>query len=116
MSTQVRKGNKILSVSEDSIERYVKMGYSVIDSNGEIVTKAVPVDNNQLKLEYTRMSEEIDSLKAENKSLAEKVEYLEQENTKLAKELATLKSTPVTEKPTRRRKQTTEETQETVTE
>mgnify|MGYP003418259986 CR=1 FL=1 len=115
MSTQVRKGNKILSVSDDAVERYIKMGYSVIDSNGEIITKAIPVDNNQLKLEYTRMSEEIEKLKAENKSLKDTNDFIAQENKRLAKELVALKSTPISSEPktsTRKRKSTTEDTTE----
>lgn len=111
MSVQVRKGNKILSIAEDAVDRYINQGYSVIDKTGAVITKAIPVGNNQLRAEYIRMSEEIDNFKAENKSLTEKIEYLEQENAKLAKELLTLKSTPITEKTTttRRRKQTTSE-------
>lgn len=120
MSTQVRKGNKILVVSEDAVERYINMGYSVINDKGEIVTKATPVDTTQLKCEYTRMSEEISKLKDEIASLKEVNASLVQENKNLAKQLGETKTaSPVTEdedkdevkveKPTRRRKQTTED-------
>lgn len=118
MSTQVRKGNKILKVSDDAVERYLKMGYSVLNGSGEVVTKAVPVDVNQLKLEYAGMSKEIDSLKgqieqlkAENIELTKANDFLTQENQKLTKELTTLKSAPITEKTTttRKRKQAASE-------
>ena len=123
MSTQVRKGNKILKVSDDAVERYLKMGYNVLNGSGEVVTKAVPVDVNQLKLEYSRMSNEIEGLKGQIEQLkTEKAEltktndFLIQENKKLVKELTTLKSAPIsaeTEKTTttRRRKQNTSETE-----
>ena len=116
MGTKVRKGNKILTVADDAVERYINQGYSVIDETGAIVTKAIPVGNNQLKAEYIRMSETIESLKAEIKELKASNDYLSQENVKLIKELTALKSAPISAEPktsTRKRKQTTEDVSET---
>ena len=123
MSIRVRKGNKILKISEDAIDRYMSQGYSVIDETGTVVNKATPVDTTTLKMEYSKMSDEIDSLKstieelegtieglnADIKALTDDNTYLKQENKKLTKELTTLKSTPISEKPTttRKRKQAT---------
>lgn len=111
MSTQVRKGNKILKVSDDAVDRYLKMGYSVLNASGEVVTQAVPVDVNQLKLGYTKLSDEVIELKDKIKSLEDANAYLTQENSRLTKELSVLKSAPISDKPTttRRRKQTTSE-------
>lgn len=111
MSTRVRKGNKILSIPEDAIDRYMGMGFSVIDETGAVVNKATPVDTNTLKMEYTRMVEEIASFKEKVKELQESNDYLTQENGRLTKELTTLKSAPISEKSTttRKRKQATEE-------
>ena len=123
MSVQAQKGNKILRISEDAIERYLGMGYSIIGADGAVLRKAVPTDNNQLKLEYTQSVKEIESLKEEIESLKKKNALLAQENTRLSKELEKVKSEPSApaveaeekpvEKPTRKRKsQPTEETSE----
>ena len=111
MSTRVRKGNKVLTVADDAVERYIGQGYSVIDETGAIVTKAMPVGNNQLKAEYIRMSDTIKSLEAEVKQLKSTNEYLDQENKRLTKELTTLKSAPISSegKTTRKRKQASED-------
>lgn len=120
MSVQAQKGNKILRISEDAIEKYLGMGYNIIGSDGAVLRKAVPSDNNQLKLEYTQNVKEIESLKAEVASLKDKVALLTQENKRLTKELEAKKEVKAVEedavvtedkpaKTTRKRKQTTEE-------
>lgn len=120
MSTRVRKGNKILSVADDAIDRYMSAGYSVIDETGEVVNKATPVDVSTLKMEYAKMADEIENFKCEvealktaNASLQADKDYLTQENKKLTAELSVLKSSSepekAVEKPTtRKRKQSTD--------
>ena len=102
MSVQAQKGNKILRISEDAVERYLGMGYSIIGDDGAVVKQGIPVDNNQLKLAYNQNMREIESLKAE-------IATLKQENARLA-ELVEAKavSEEKTEKTPRRRKQTVE--------
>ena len=123
MSVQAQKGNKILRISEDAIERYLGMGYNIIGADGAVLQKAVPSDNNQLKLEYTKSVKEVESLKLEIQALEKKNALLTQENKRLSKELEKAKSeasAPVVEeeekpveKTTRKRKsQPAEETAE----
>ena len=117
MSVIAQKGNKILRVSEDAVEKYLGMGYNIVGSDGAVLQKAVPTDNNQLKLEYAQLNQEIESLKATVEALEAKNKALSQENKKLVKELEQAKSAPVEEKAekpatTRKRKQTTETTEE----
>lgn len=114
MSVQAQKGNKILRISEDAVERYLGMGYNIVGSDGAVLKKAVPSDNNQLKLEYAQNMREIEDLKAEIVALNEKNALLKQENKRLAKELADAKAVP--EKPTRKRKQNVEKAEEKVVE
>ena len=106
MSVQAQKGNKILRISEDAIEKYLGMGYSIVDADGTVLKKAVPTDNNQLKLEYTQLTSEIESLKAT-------ISSLEMKNKALMRELEEAKAVTA-EKPTttRKRKQTAETTDE----
>ena len=115
MSVQAQKGNKILRISEDSVQKYLSMGYNIVGFDGTVLQKAVPSDNNQLKLEYAKLSEEVDSLKATIQSLEVKNKALTQENKKLTKELEEAKATPV-EKPTRKRKSQATETETVVEE
>lgn len=130
MIIRVRKGNKILKISEDAIDRYMSQGYSVIDEAGAVINKATPVDTTILKMEYLKMSDEIDSLKStigelegtieqlktEKAELTKTNDFLIQENKKLIKELTTLKSAPISAEAektttTRKRKQNTSETE-----
>ena len=94
MSVQAQKGNKILRISEDAIERYLGMGYNIIGADGAVLQKAVPSDNNQLKLEYSQSVKEIESLKMELASLEKKNAMLMQENKRLTAELEKAKSEP----------------------
>lgn len=115
MSVQAQKGNKILKISEDSVQKYLSMGYNIVGFDGTVLQKAVPSDNNQLKLEYAKLNEEVDSLKATIQSLEVKNKALMQENKKLTDELESLKTSAQADKPektTRKRKQTTDESEE----
>ena len=87
MSVQAQKGNKILRISEDAIEKYLGMGYNIIGADGAVLQKAVPSDNNQLKLEYTQSVQEIENLKLEIASLEKRNAMLVQENKRLTAEL-----------------------------
>lgn len=89
MSVQAQKGNKILRISEDAIERYLGMGYNIIGADGAVLKKAVPSDNNQLKLEYSQNIREIENLKAEIIRLKEQIALLKQENSRLTDALNT---------------------------
>ena len=106
MSVQAQKGNKILRISEDAIEKYLGMGYNIIGADGAVVKKAVPSDNNQLTLEYKKSVEEIQNLKLEIASLEKRNAMLTQENKRLVAELEEAKAVP--EKPTRKRRQSAE--------
>ena len=105
MSVQAQKGNKILRISEDAIERYVNMGYNIIGDNGAVIQQGIPVDNNQLKLAYVQCSREIEVLKAEIADLKAQNEVLRAENARLTEKGG---SEEKTERAPRRRKQTTE--------
>lgn len=110
MSVQAQKGNKILRISEDAVERYLGMGYNIIGSDGAVLRKAVPSDNNQLKLEYSQNIREIENLKAEIIRLKEQTALLKQENSRLTDALINTADAPATDtadaepKKTRKRK------------
>jgi predicted RNase H-like nuclease (RuvC/YqgF family) len=111
MSVQAQKGNKILRISEDAIERYLGMGYNIIGADGAVLKKAVPADNNQLKLEYSQNIKEIENLKTELASLKTQNSLLKQENIRLSNELEKVLDTEEEPKKTRKRKSQNTETE-----
>lgn len=101
-----KRGNKIVRIDENAVDKYKGAGYIITDMNGKVVTQGTPRGVNQLTSAYTKLSSEVESLKAENARIRS-------ENIKLKEELDKFKSMPISDTPkqTRKRKQTTEETE-----
>lgn len=99
-----KRGNKIVRIDEDSIERYKGAGYIITDASGKVVTAGTPHNMNQLSSAYQKLTGEVEAYKAE-------IEKLKNENAKLLAEINKFKSAPISEpqKQTRRRKQSSEE-------
>lgn len=77
--TQVRRANVILTIKDDQVERFLDMGYDVIDEKGDIVQKSAPksvealseaLDNSQKKI--AELEKEIEALKKARKTTAQK--------------------------------------------
>ena len=76
----VQKLNVILEVDDESLPKYLHTGYAQIDQKtGKIITPAVPVDFDSMKLAYheqtiyvQKLEEENKKLKAENRKLKSK--------------------------------------------
>jgi len=124
-----RRGNKLLKISEDYIDRYLGQGYSITDMNGNLIKKGVPHDTNALTAEVKKQDVEIASLKSELEAkdatigkLNDEVASLKGKLKDAKAELDKFKSMPISAKadepasepkPTRKRKQaTTEPTEE----
>lgn len=70
---KVKRANVILHIDNDEVDRYVSLGYSLINENtGEIIVKGMPTDIGEIKNEYMRLSEENKALKARIKELENK--------------------------------------------
>lgn len=97
-----KRGNKIVRIDENSIERYKGAGYIITDESGKVVTVGTPHNMNQLSSAYQKLAGEVETYKAE-------IERLKNENAKLLAEINKFKSAPISEpqKQTRKRKQTT---------
>lgn len=61
----VIKGNVELYVPEEQKDRYLKLGYSVVDANGKIVEEATPTDVAFLQSKVRELLDENAKLKAE---------------------------------------------------
>lgn len=62
---KVRRANVVLEVKDDQLERFVDMGYDVIDDAGNVIQKSVPTDIGTLTKAYMEHEAEIEKLKAE---------------------------------------------------
>lgn len=104
-----KRGNKILKISEDYIDRYLGQGYTITDMGGNVVKKGIPHDVNALTAEVKAQAERIASLEDENARLTAELSATKAE-------LEALKSAPISEPKSRKRKQATAEETVEVTE
>ena len=82
--SQVRKGNRILTIEPHRVDDYVARGYDHIDESGEVIKKGDPVSLADFKREYSSLKAQIKEkdariveLEAQNADLTTKVEELE---------------------------------------
>ena len=105
------RGNKVVSITEDAISRYVEQGYVIKDTNGNILRDTVPTDMASLKKAYVESKNEIKALKEEIAKLnAQLVEKTTQKAAKKEVEEptdTTSEEKPVSEKPKRATKSNT---------
>lgn len=62
---EVERGNVVLKIPEQEIERYLDQGYNLIDENGNVIKASLPRDVGSLQLAYIQHEKEIAELKAE---------------------------------------------------
>lgn len=65
----VEKGNVVLTVNDEEIDRYLSMGYNVIDEQGKVVKACVPTDLGALRAAYVSHTETIKRQQAEIEEL-----------------------------------------------
>lgn len=83
--SQVRKGNRILTIEPHKIDDFIARGYDLIEEEtGEVVKKGDPVSLADFKREYSSLKAQIKEkdariveLEAQNADLTTKVEELE---------------------------------------
>lgn len=91
------RGNRVVSIKEEAIQRYSEMGYVITDDNGNIIRNTVPVDIPNLKKAYVEQSAQIKSLEAENASLKMQIAELtkvQQKPAKVVKDVEGVAETP----------------------
>lgn len=69
---KVKKGNRILRVSEVAVKGYLKKGYDEIDDKGKVVKKATGGKTVSIGL-YNKVLEENEKLKEKNEKLKEQL-------------------------------------------
>lgn len=75
----VQKANVVMDIKESEVDRYLDLGYDIIDHKGNIIKKSIPTDLNTLRAEYitlmdinTKLTELNAKLKKEIKELKAK--------------------------------------------
>ena len=68
----VERGNVVLRIADDDIQRYLDKGYSVTDGHGNVLKQAIPNDIGELHRLVIKQQSEIESLNAKIKELTEK--------------------------------------------
>ena len=68
-TVDVKRGNVVLTINAELVDRYIAKGYDLIDKTGNVIKKSVPTDVNSLKADYERQL-------SENKQLKEQIALL----------------------------------------
>ncbi len=74
----VENKNVVLTVSENELERYLNMGYNIIDDNGNVVKESVPRDLGVLQKAYQYHKTRINELEEEVKRCKAQIKDLKQ--------------------------------------
>ncbi|PSL41709.1 hypothetical protein B0H94_11822 [Salsuginibacillus halophilus] len=81
---KMRRGNRIVNVSDQGKNSYLKSGYDEIDSNGKVITQATGGKSVSIA-EYNKVKSKVDKLEEQNAELQKENKSLKAENTKLKK-------------------------------
>lgn len=76
----VERGNVVLRISDEDTERYVNMGYDLVDEKGNIIQQSVPKSITTLQKMYKEHIEKIKQLETENAKLKAENKKLKKEN------------------------------------
>ena len=66
---QIERGNVVLRVPEENVQRYIDQGYSLVDANGNVIKQSIPNDVGTLQRAFVEHTKQIEKLQAEIKSL-----------------------------------------------
>lgn len=69
---EVERGNVVLEVPEDVVQRYIDRGFNLIDKHGNVVKASIPNDVGSLQLAFVQHTKEIEQLKNEIAQLKER--------------------------------------------
>ena len=91
------RGNKVIAIKEESIQKYVDQGFMITDEYGNVIKNTIPVDVPNLKKAYVEHTKEIESLKAENAQLKAQIAELSVKPKKAAEKVETVEQEEVSE-------------------
>lgn len=102
------KGNKVYSITESDIQKYLDMGCKITDGKGKVLFEGVPHDLKSLREAYQKHIAEIADLKAEMITLNDVITALNDEISALKAENEELKKAKTSTKRTKSTAETKE--------
>ena len=82
----VRRGNVLLEVNENTLEKYLADGFDLVDTSGKVLKHGAPNDPTALKKRYEEQTKEIENLKAQVEALEKALEKTKNKSKKAAEE------------------------------
>ena len=98
MSYIVQKANRVLTITDEKADEYLKMGYTVKDMSGNVILQPEPTGKeavnkiHELKAKNKELEEELDAAATHVSDADDKINKLQKENAELQKENAELKA------------------------
>ena len=68
----VQRGNVVLQVAEDSVTKYMNLGYNVIDDKGNVIEECIPNDLGTLQKHFIESKKRIAELEEQLAQLQKK--------------------------------------------
>lgn len=98
MSYIVQKANRVLTITDEKADEYLKMGYTVKDMSGNVILQPEPTGKeavnkiHELEAKNKELEEELDAAATYVSDAYDKINKLQKENAELQKENAELKA------------------------
>lgn len=98
MSYIVQKANRVLTITDEKADEYLKMGYTVKDMSGNVILQPEPTGKeavnkiHELEAKNKELEEELDAAATYVRDADDKINKLQKENAELQKENAELKA------------------------
>ena len=98
MSYIVQKANRVLTITDEKADDYLKMGYTVKDMSGNVILQPEPTGKeavnkiHELEAKNKELEEELDAAATHVSDADDKINKLQKENAELQKENAELKA------------------------
>ena len=96
MSYIVQKANRVLTITDEKADEYLKMGYTVKDMSGNVILQPEPTGKeavnkiHELEAKNKELEEELDAAATHVSDADDKINKLQKENAELQKENAEL--------------------------
>ena len=96
MSYIVQKANRVLTITDEKADEYLKMGYTVKDMSGNVILQPEPTGKeavnkiHELEAKNKELEEELDAAATYVSDADDKINKLQKENAELQKENAEL--------------------------
>lgn len=68
----VQRGNVVLQVADDSVTKYMNLGYNVIDDKGNVIEECIPNDLGTLQKHFIESKKRIADLEEQLAQLQKK--------------------------------------------